>query len=226
MPLPALCIWLSDKLDGTFVCAPFPRRVGAVVVLAGRGEFLLPDKDFLGQVLVEVDLLRAQLLDFAGVNLNPLKVLALEVVLYNLPLFGQVHAVLQSLIQLLVFLVELRLALWRNIRSAGQDSKSFVRDVEVLEKLGDSCFTELITKGRPQASLVGFNGGVHRLRFLLSLHVLLDLTGRLDLGSPTVTLRLLFLGGSLHILDGLSNDFSLLILCDCIVGNRITLAWR
>lgn len=80
-------------------------------MLARCYKFLLPDNDFLGQILVKLHLLGAELLDFANVNLSLLEVLAGEVVLHNFPLFGQVHTVLKPCIQLLIFLIELRLAL-------------------------------------------------------------------------------------------------------------------
>ena len=120
----------------------------------------------------------------------------------------------------------MRLALWGDICATGQDTKSLVCDVQVLEKLGDAGLPELVAEGGPQARLVGCNRGIHLLCRLLSLHVLLDLAGRLDLGSPAVTLRLLFLGRSLHVLDGLPDDLRLLVLCDRVGGEGVTLAWR
>ena len=102
MPHRALLVWLSHKRSVALVRPLFTRLGGAVVVLAGCHKFLFPDEDLLRQILVELDLISAQLLNLTSVNLSLLEVLAGKVVLDHLPLFGQVHAVLQPLIQLLV----------------------------------------------------------------------------------------------------------------------------
>ena len=118
MLLPAYCVWVSYRLDVAIFCTPLFRFVGAVVVLARRHKFFLLDKNFLSQVFVKLDLLRAQLLDFTVMNLSLFEVLVLEIELSNLPLFDQVHAIFLSLIQFLLLLVELLLALCRQTLSA------------------------------------------------------------------------------------------------------------
>ena len=86
------------------------------------------------------------------------------------------------------------LALWRNIRSAGHDTESLVSDIKIGKQLGNAFLPELIAESVLQAGLVGLNGGVELLGFLLRLHVLLDLARRLDLFRPTVTFGFLLLG--------------------------------
>ena len=66
--------------------------------------------------------------------------------LHNLPLLGQLYAILKSLVQLLILYVKLRLALRGNIRLTRQNAKSLVSDIKVGKKLLHALFTELVAK--------------------------------------------------------------------------------
>ena len=104
-------------------------------MLSRCNERLGSDYDLLGQLLIELDLLIAQLLDIGFVLLSFLQVLAVQVMLHNLPLLGQLYAILKSLVQLLILYVKLRLALRGNIRLTRQNAKSLVSDIKVGKKL-------------------------------------------------------------------------------------------
>ena len=71
-------------------------------------------------------------------QLRPFEVLADKIVLHNLPLLGQLHAVFEPLVQLLELGIVVGLALRGQISSPWLNTQALVRDIKVREKLLDA----------------------------------------------------------------------------------------
>ena len=104
-------------------------------------------------------------------QLVPFEVLANQIVLYDLPLLGQLHAVFESQVQLLELCIELGLSLRGKISSPWLNAQAFVRDIKISEKLLDALLAKLVSK-RLIAAASCF---VCTLLTLERLHVLPDL---------------------------------------------------
>lgn len=105
------------------------------MVSGGSDELLLPHQNGLSQLLVELDLLVSEAFHFVLVQLRPLEVLAREVVLHDLPLLGQLDAVLEPLLQLLVLVIEVLPSSRRDVSLTRLGTEPVVSDVEVGEEL-------------------------------------------------------------------------------------------
>ena len=122
--------------------------------------------------MFELDLFVFQALHLVLVQLSPFEVLTDQVVLHDLPLLGQLHAVFEALVQLLELCIELGLTLRGKISTSGLNTQALVSDIKISEKLLDALLTKLVSKG-----LVAASSLVCTLlaRLFERLHVLLDL---------------------------------------------------
>ena len=121
--------------------------------------------------MIEFDLFGFQALHLVLMLLRPLKVLADQIVLYNLPVLSQLHAVFEPLVQLLELCLVVGLSLRGKISSPWLNAQAFVRDIKISEKLLDALLAKLVSK-RLIAAASCF---VCTLLTLERLHVLLDL---------------------------------------------------
>ena len=137
-------------------------------------------------------------LHLVRVQLRPFKVLPDQVVLDDLPLLSQLHAVFKALVQLLELRIELGLTLRGKISASWLNPQALVSDIEIGKKLLDTLLTKLISEG-----LTAANSFVCTLLACLleCLHVLFDLGWRLNLCRATISLGFLFLGRALDVLD-------------------------
>ena len=162
-----------------------------LALTTGRDKRLRSDHDFFLKLCIELDLFVLQALHLFLVQLVPLEVLAEQIVLYDLPLLGQLHAVFEPLVELLELCIELGLALRGKIRTPWLNTQALVSDIKISKKLLDALLTKLVSKGLTAASRC-----VCTLlaRLLERLHVLSDFGWRLDLCRATVSLGFLLLG--------------------------------
>ena len=106
-----------------------------------RDKRLRSDHDFFLKLFIKLDLFVLQALHLVLVQLVPFEVLADQIVLYDLPLLGQLHAVLEPLVQLLELRIVVGLALRGKISSPWLNTQALVRDIKVSEKLLDALLT-------------------------------------------------------------------------------------
>ena len=88
--------------------------------------------------MLELDLLSLQALHLVLVQLRPLEVLADQIMLHNLPLLGQLHAVLEPLVKLLELRIIVSLALRGKISPPRLNTQALIRDIKVSKKLLDA----------------------------------------------------------------------------------------
>ena len=117
------------------------RIFDTVLARSRRDKRLGSNHDLFRKLLFEFDLLGLQALHLVLMQLRPFEVLADKIVLYNLPLLGQLHAVFEPLVQLLELGIVVGLALWGKISSPWFNAQALVRDIKVSKKLLDAFLT-------------------------------------------------------------------------------------
>ena len=175
------------------------------------------------QSLLEFDTLLSKLV-LHGFSLTLLRLLLLgHVALKLLVLLRQLHVLLHGLVEELELAVKVTGTLGAQTSLLWRAFHLLVIDCQICDNLLDTLLLRGRVVGLGSERLPPF--GLFRLenctlssRPLLRLKILLDLTGRLDLGGVTHTLLGLLVCRLLHKLDSLANDLRLLVLAQLLIN--------